>query len=230
MVGKFCLIFPMIGKIFRPFSNDWEKFCSSWFSGSSGIIVDGEDGREREEIFGAWRVREHSPPSERGVPPGGRWLVDCECGADGKGGGGSTAGGRGCRLSHAPSAEELILLLRCEVVIAATADRSTPPVAAPAACLLPCIRLPFMAAPPPSRRGASGNLGRVPAARGRMLTGARRRRGGRGRGIGRRRRSSRSGRPWRARASWSCGWGGRTRWRRPTRWCRGRPARSRRRI
>ncbi len=42
---------------------------------------------------------------------------------------------------------------RGEVVIAATADRSTPPVAAPAVCLLPCIRHPFMAAPPPSRRG-----------------------------------------------------------------------------
>jgi hypothetical protein len=26
MVGKFRPIFPMIGKIFRPFSNDWKKY------------------------------------------------------------------------------------------------------------------------------------------------------------------------------------------------------------
>ena len=47
-----------------------------------------------------------------------------------------------------------------------TAKRSTPPVAAPAACLLPCIRLPFMAAPPPSRRGAGPVALLVPCIRG----------------------------------------------------------------
>ena len=59
-------------------------------------------------------MREHSPPSERGVPPGGRWLVDCECGAEGKGGGGSTAGGCRCRLLRGPSAERLFRLLAVE--------------------------------------------------------------------------------------------------------------------
>ena len=49
---------------------------------------------------------------------------------------------------------------------AATADRSTPPVAAPAACLLPYIRLPFMAAPPPSRRGAGSVALLAPCIRG----------------------------------------------------------------
>ena len=135
--------------------------------GSSEMIVGGEDGRESvERYLGEWRAREHSPPSERGVPPAGRWLMDCECGAEGKGGGGSTAGGRGCRLSHGPSAEGLILLLRCKVALAATADRSTPPVAAPAACRLPCIRHPFMAAPPPSRRGECPVAPLVPCIRG----------------------------------------------------------------
>ena len=33
MVGKFGPIFPMIGKIFRRFSNDWKKF-SGWREGS----------------------------------------------------------------------------------------------------------------------------------------------------------------------------------------------------
>jgi hypothetical protein len=40
--------------------------------------------------------------------------MDCECGAEGKGGGGSTAGGRRCRLLHGPSAEGLFLLLAME--------------------------------------------------------------------------------------------------------------------
>ena len=40
-----------------------------------------------------------------------------------------------------------------ELCLAATAPRSTPPVAAPAACLLPVMDIPSMAAPPPSRRG-----------------------------------------------------------------------------
>ncbi len=83
--------------------------------GSSGIIGDCDDGvGAMGAVFRAWGARKHSPPSERGVPPGGRWLMDCECGAEGKGGGGSTAGGRRCRLLHGPSAEGLFLLLAME--------------------------------------------------------------------------------------------------------------------
>jgi hypothetical protein len=56
MVGKFFAFFPMIGKIFHPFSNDWKSF----------------------DAFRAWGVRKLSPPSERGVAPGGRigdWIA-----------------------------------------------------------------------------------------------------------------------------------------------------------
>ncbi len=109
--------------------------------------------RDRGEICGEWRVREHSPPSGRGVPPGGRWLVDCECGAEGKGGGGMTAGGLRCWLAHAPSAERLIR----SFPVRSRACRDGRPLYSPrrGPCRLSfaCIRLPFMAAPPPLSEG-----------------------------------------------------------------------------
>ena len=138
-----------------------EKF--SFFGDYSGR---GGWPRERGEIFGAWRVREHSPPSERGGPPEGRWLMDCEFGAEEKGGGGSTAEGRRCMRPLAPSLNSRFVRCGCGVALAATADRSTPPVAASAACLLPCMDIPFMAAPPPSRRGESPVALLVPCIRG----------------------------------------------------------------
>jgi hypothetical protein len=112
--------------------------------------------RSWREIWRMESARAFAPPPRGGGPPGGRWFVDCECGAEGKGGGGSTAGGPGCRLSHGPSAERLILLLALvEVVMGATADRSTPPVAAPVACLLPCIRFHSWPRHPPSEGGGA---------------------------------------------------------------------------
>jgi hypothetical protein len=74
-------IFPMVGKM--------------WFFGDGG-----DAAGTMEAAFRAWGVRKHSPPSERGVPPGGRWLKGCSFGVDGKGGGGSTAGGRRDMLPH----------------------------------------------------------------------------------------------------------------------------------
>ena len=59
-------------------------------------------------VFRAWGARKHSPPSERG---GARWKDcqwDCAFGVNGKGGGGSTAGGRRCLLLHGPSPKGLI--------------------------------------------------------------------------------------------------------------------------
>ena len=61
--------------------------------------------RDDGAVFGAWGVRKHSPPSERGVPPAGRRLQECTFGVDGKGGGGSTAGGRRGKLAKGPSAK-----------------------------------------------------------------------------------------------------------------------------
>ena len=117
-------------------------------------IVDGDDCREIEERYlENGECASIRPPPRGGCRPkeDGLWIARTE--RKERAAGGSTACGRGCRLSHGPSAEGLILLLRCEVVLAATAARSTPPVAAPASCLLPCIRLPFMAAPPPLSEG-----------------------------------------------------------------------------
>ena len=45
-------------------------------------------------------MRKHSPPTERGVPPGVKRLQECTFGVGGKGGGGSTAGGRRGMLPH----------------------------------------------------------------------------------------------------------------------------------
>ena len=89
--------------------------------------------RSWRDIWRMERSRAFAPLREGGAARR-KMAHGCKCGAEGKGGGGSTAGGHGYRLSHGPSAEGLILWVRCEVVLAATADRSTPPVAAPAAC------------------------------------------------------------------------------------------------
>ncbi len=190
MVGKTGPIFPMIGKIFRPFSNDWKKFSEAPKCPKAPRFADGpweerthaaprrrgglggeapcgrtfrffgnDSGRggwprDCGEIFGEWSVRAHSPPSERGVPPEGRWLMDASAERKEKAAGGvlRVAVDTGFRMVHPQG--DCFVCWRWKVVIAATADRSTPPVAAPAAWLLPFIRLPCMAAPPPSRRGA----------------------------------------------------------------------------
>ncbi len=116
--------------------------------------MDGDDAAgTMGAAFRAWGVRKHSPPSERGVPPAGRRLQECTFGVDGKGGGGSTAGGRRGMLPHGSSAKGLSFVAGIELCLAATPPRSTPPAAAPAACLFPAMDIPSMAAPPPSRRG-----------------------------------------------------------------------------
>ena len=84
-----------------------------------------------------------------------------------KGRGGSTAGGRRCMRPLGPSANFSIRsFCRCGVALAATAERSTPPVTAPAVFLLPSMDIPFMAAPPPSRRGADSGTFLDPCVRG----------------------------------------------------------------
>ena len=115
-------------------------------------------GDDRPEIagrcIGEWRVRKHSPPSERGGPPGGRRLQECTFGVGGKGGGGEYCGWPSRHASAWSIRKGLDLsVVGIELRLVATASRSTPPVAAPSACRLPVMDIPSMAAPPPSRRG-----------------------------------------------------------------------------
>ncbi len=57
------------------------------------------------------------PPPRGGVPPAGRRLQECTFGVDGKGGGGSTAGGRRGMLPHGSSAKSLSFCYRNRVVL-----------------------------------------------------------------------------------------------------------------
>ena len=161
MVGKFLRFFPTIGTNFRPFSNDWKKF------GSSGIIVDGADFREiMERYLENGECASILPPPRGGCRPeeDGLWIASAEWKERAAGGVLRGAVDAGFRMVHPQ--RDWFVSCRWKVVLAATANRSTPPVAAPAACLLPCIILPFMAAPPPSRRGAGPPALLAPCIRG----------------------------------------------------------------
>ena len=129
-----------------PFSQRLEE---SWFLGGFTWIA------TSVAVFRAWGARKHSPPSERGVPPGGRignGIVPPQQMERAAGGVLREAVDACVHLAHPQNSR--FVRCRCGVALAATAKRSTPPVAAPAAFLLPCMDIPFMAAPPPSRRGA----------------------------------------------------------------------------
>ena len=49
MVGKFRPVFPMIGKIFRHFSNDWKK-CFQWLENFSGGRIFGQDLQDGQDF------------------------------------------------------------------------------------------------------------------------------------------------------------------------------------
>ena len=77
--------------------------------GSLGVIVDGEDGRESVERYLENGECASIPPLREGGAA--RWKDcqwDCAFGANGKGGGGSTAGSRRCMRPLGPSAKFLI--------------------------------------------------------------------------------------------------------------------------
>ena len=123
--------------------------------GASGNLVDGDDRRDiAGRCVGEWRVREHSPPSERGVPPSGRRLQGCAFGVGGKGGGGSTAGGRRGMLPHGRFAKALIcLLLEWSCACLRRHPAVLPPPRPLPLVFCQAMDIPSMAAPPPSRSG-----------------------------------------------------------------------------
>ncbi len=140
----------------------WSRFRTTmcWGNvreaGSSGIMVDGEDCREIvARYLENGECASIRPPPRGGCRPKeeGLWLASAERVERAAGGVLRMAVDAGCRRGHPQ--RDWFFCGRWKVVLAATAERSPPPVAAPVAFLLQCIRLPLMAAPPPSRRGAS---------------------------------------------------------------------------
>ena len=68
MVGKFGAIFPMIGKIFRAFSNDWKKFSAQ--------------GESKGSARGKRKERKGGGREGRGRNAGGGMLqeyLECRC-------------------------------------------------------------------------------------------------------------------------------------------------------
>ncbi len=117
-------------------------------------IVDGEDCREIVERYSENGESASIRPAPRGgcrPEEYGLWIASAERKERAAGGVMRMAVDAGFRMVHPQ--RDCFACCRWKVVLAATADRSTPPVAALAACLLPCIRLPFMAAPPPLSEG-----------------------------------------------------------------------------
>ena len=80
------------------------------FFGSSGIIVDRDAGGrgDGDRIQGTGCAQAFAPLREGGAARGKYCQWDWACGANGKGGGGSTAGSRRCMRPLGPSAEVLI--------------------------------------------------------------------------------------------------------------------------
>ncbi len=98
-----------------------------------------------------------------------RWK-DCQWdwafGANGKGGGGSTAGGRRCRRPLVSSAKFLIRSFPVRSRTCRDGPAQYSPRRGPCHFLLPNMYIPFMAAPPPSRRGAGPGTLLAPCIRG----------------------------------------------------------------
>ena len=81
MVGKFRPIFPMIGKIFRPFSNDWKKFSvqverKGSARGNTKNAKCLTQRTQRRDAGGSWEERQECPEcrfaSSDGWEPGPR--------------------------------------------------------------------------------------------------------------------------------------------------------------
>ena len=123
--------------------------------------------------FRAWGARKHSPPSERGVPPGERWAIGLCLQSEWKGRRGEYCG--------VPSMIAFAWSIRNGVdgLVAVAEPRLPrrpcavlPPSRPPAASLFPCVDIPFMAAPPPSRRGAGPVAPLAPCIRGNSMGGS----------------------------------------------------------
>jgi hypothetical protein len=131
-----------------------------WWMGIVAVRLGGS-------CIGEWRVCKHSPPSERGVPPGGRRLQGCAFGVGGKGGGGSPAGGRRGMLPHGRFAKALIcLLLEWSCACLRRHPAVLPPPRPLPLVFCQAMDIPTMAAPPPSRRGKCPVAFLVPCIRG----------------------------------------------------------------
>jgi hypothetical protein len=68
MVGKNWPIFPMIGKIFRPFSNDWKKFSRQRSGRDSSRKGDKEHkgGGKRDNLDNIGQLLQGAPPQPGG--------------------------------------------------------------------------------------------------------------------------------------------------------------------
>ena len=148
IVGKTGQNFPIIGKtaeVFQPL----ETF------GSSGILVDGNDDGVLVGQYSENGACASIPPLREGGAARWKeysWIETSEQMKRAAGGVLRPAVDACCCMMHPQKA--CYVCCQCGIALGATAPRSTPPVAAPAACLLPGMNIPSMAAPPPSRRGA----------------------------------------------------------------------------